>query len=311
MGLLVPHCQNLLVTGTPKQAKEAIRCLFTNMNPSVRVQTFTQIVDALKANLEPGNTSYRTAIVGLGHIALLMPDEFKNEMKGIVSQKLVKELLVNPPRTDEDRFKNTEPWCEMEDLPEITRAMISGMKATVRWLVGLRNDHKSASKTFKMLTAFVETGGGFINAQVEFSAAEKSWLRLSAGASMLKICEQKGVGDQFTPSQFCTLSKLMSDDVLEVRGKFALKLHRGLSKGIPHKCLPLDFMGFYALAGFETDRKQKMAIKGYMLTDVTKRRDYIKGLIASVADKAQEQLPHIMPDYMLVFAIPVLTHNPA
>lgn len=28
-------------------------------------------------------------------------------------------------------------------------------------------------------------------------------------------------------------------------------------------------------------------------------------------DKAMSQLPHILPDYMLVFAIPVLAHDPA
>lgn len=28
-------------------------------------------------------------------------------------------------------------------------------------------------------------------------------------------------------------------------------------------------------------------------------------------DRAVSQLPHIMPDYMLVFAVPVLTHDPA
>lgn len=34
-------------------------------------------------------------------------------------------------------------------------------------------------------------------------------LRLAAGAAMLKICEQKGVGDQFTADQFYNLSHLM------------------------------------------------------------------------------------------------------
>lgn len=41
------------------------------------------------------------------------------------------------------------------------------------------------------------------------SKAEMSWLRLSAGCSMLKICEQKGVGDQYSPEQFYNLAQLM------------------------------------------------------------------------------------------------------
>lgn len=48
---------------------------------------------------------------------------------------------------------------------------------------------------------------------------------------------------------------LQSDPVLEVRDIFVKKLHKGLNKGIPHKCLPLDFMGFYVLGGREPDRK--------------------------------------------------------
>jgi len=77
--------------------------------------------------------------------------------------------------------------------------------------MGLKNDLKAAQRTFKMLAAFVETSGGFIHDNVvPFSNAEKSWLRLVAGCCMLKICEQKGVGDEFNVSQFCVLSKLMN-----------------------------------------------------------------------------------------------------
>jgi len=166
MSILVPHCQNMIVKGSPKQAKEAVRCLFTNMNHVLRSQTFMQVVESLKANLEPDNVGYRTAIVALGHIGLCLPEDFKYDMKTIISQKVVKDLLVNTSRTDDDRYKNSDDWCEEGDLPEITRCMIAGMKTTVRWLIGLRNDFKAAQKTYKMLIAFVETGGGFINAKV-------------------------------------------------------------------------------------------------------------------------------------------------
>lgn len=32
--------------------------------------------------------------------------------------------------------------------------------------------------------------------------------------------------------------------------------------------------------------------------------------MTSLVEKAMHQLPHILPDYMLVFAVPVLTHDP-
>lgn len=60
-----------------------------------------------------------------------------------------------------------------------------------------------------------------------------------------------------------------------------MKLHKGLARGIPHKCLPLDFMGFYALAGLEPDRRLKAAVKQYMIADINKRRDYIRSITMS------------------------------
>lgn len=61
-----------------------------------------------------------------------------------------------------------------------------------------------------------------------------------------------------------------------VREIFAGKLHKGLGRGIPNKCLPLDFMGYYALSGKEEETKIKNTIKNYMITDINKRRDYVK-----------------------------------
>ena len=47
----------------------------------------------------------------------------------------------------------------------------------------------------------------------------------------------------------------MRDPVMQVRERFLIRLHKGLARGIPYKCLPLDFMGLYALAGLETEKK--------------------------------------------------------
>lgn len=62
----------------------------------------------------------------------------------------------------------------------------------------------------------------------------------------------------------------------KVREIFAGKLHKGLGRGIPNKCLPLDFMGFYALSGYETDRRLANSLRVYTETDVVRRREYVK-----------------------------------
>ncbi|XP_046415234.1 sister chromatid cohesion protein PDS5 homolog B isoform X3 [Neodiprion pinetum] len=228
--------------------------------------------------------------------------------KGLRLLVIVKELLVK-----ENSEQTTDviegDWCREDQLPEETRCRLEALKCMARWLLGLKSDVLSAQKTFRMLNAFVVNKGDLLQ-QGRLSRAEMSWLRLQAGCSMLKICEQKGVGDQFTAEQFYNLSQLMVDEVPQVREAFGGKLHKGLGRGIPNKCLPLDFMGYYALAGKEQDKRLKYLLKTYMQTDINKRRDYVKTLSLGTVDKAMGQLPHILPDYMLVFAVPILAHDP-
>ena len=58
------------------------------------------------------------------------------------------------------------------------------------------------------------------------AVAERAWLRLQAGCAMLKICEQKGVGDEYTVEQYYTLSHLAMDPIKQVRTRFIAKLHK-------------------------------------------------------------------------------------
>ncbi len=118
--------------------------------------------------------------------------------------------------------------------------------------------------------------------QISFlSPAERAWFRLSAGCAMLKICEQKGVGDRYTLDQFYTLSSLFVDPVPQVREKILSKLHKGLSRSLAARCLPLDFMGLFALSGMETEKRVRARAKNYMMFDINKRKDYVKNIMLS------------------------------
>merc|ERR1719273_2009976 len=57
----------------------------------------------------------------------------------------------------------------------------------------------------------------------------------------------------------------------------------------------------------QTKKLREMA-KRYVLADIVKRRECVKNL--SFGGEATDQLPNIMPDYMLCFAVAVLTHLP-
>lgn len=311
-GTLIPVCQRFAETGTPKQAKHAVRCLHTNCTESEEV--FEKILEKIKEQLSFSSPHFRTSIVCLGHIAFNMPEKFLVPIKNIVSRKVVRELLMinqTPQHTPGQAARDeADDWVEEEDLTEETIVKMEGIKMMARWLLGLKSDVISAQKTFRMLNHFIISNGDLLKTG-KMLKSEMAHLRLAAGSAMLKICEQKGVGDQFTSEQFYNLSRLMNDESPQVRERFAAKLHKGLLRGIPNKCLPLDFMGFYALAGLETKKSMRQAVKQYMMTDINKRREYIRGLSISVGgEKAQSQIPLIMPDYMLVFAVPILANQP-
>ncbi|XP_030387208.1 sister chromatid cohesion protein PDS5 homolog B [Scaptodrosophila lebanonensis] len=331
---LAPICKDFALMGTPKQAKHAVRCIFVNSQSSAATdgaggggcgnsggaastttqtvhQIFNEIIEALRIGLVPNCEYQRTMIVTLGHIAYNMPQAFLIPVKNMIARRIVKELLIQEVPAQREYDLPEEEWCEQEDLPPDTLCKLDALKTMARWLLGLRTDVHAAQKTFRMLAAFVNQRGDLL-AQNRLVPAEKSWLRLGAACAMLKVCEQKGVGDQFSAEQYLQLSQLMVDPVLEVRDVFARKLHKGLGKGLPRNCLPLDFMGYYALAGLETDRKLHDQVRHYVETDVNRRREYLKTVAMTSPDSSTEsQSLHILPDYMLAFAIPVLVNEPS
>lgn len=312
---MVPICREFALSGTVKQAKHAVRCIFINTQTThndTDQQTivhpmFPQIIDVLKSSFGPNCEHYRTKVVCLGHIAYNMPFAFQTPIKNMIARRVVKELLIQGVPENRPYVLPTEEWCEESALPADTLCKLDALKTMARWLLGLKTDEHSAQKTFRMLAAFINQRGDLLE-QNRLCAAEKSWLRLTAACSMLKICEQKGVGDQYSTEQFFNLSTLLIDPVREVREIFVKKLHKGLNKGLPNKCLPLDFMGFYAMCGNEQDKKLLDQMKHYIDSDVSRRREYMKTISTTVTqDRASAK---ILPDYMLAFAIPVLAHDP-
>ncbi|XP_036333195.1 sister chromatid cohesion protein PDS5 homolog B isoform X1 [Rhagoletis pomonella] len=326
---LASICKDFALTGTVKQAKHAVRCIFVNVqtqtiggtdagadtiSPPTKTPIihpiFNEIIETLRVTLSPRDPYQHTKICTLGHIAYHMPQAFLTPVKNMIARRVVKELLIQGVSETRDCILPAGDWCDKEGLPADTLCKLDALKTMARWLIGLRSDEHAAQKTFRMLVAFINQRGDLLE-QNRLCPAEKSWLRLSAACAMLKICEQKGVGDQYNAEQFFNLSQVMCDPVPEVRDMFARKLHKGLGKGLPNKCLPLDFMGYYALVGHETDKRLTEVIRNYVEIDVNKRREYLKTLATmSTETKNDAQTAYILPDFMLAFAIPVLAHDP-
>lgn len=240
-------CNEYIKTGTPKEAKNAIRCLISNTRDNIE-EVFSPVFEIIKENLNgEKNKNYLTAIVALGHLAFHIPDTFRAQIKNLISRRIVKDLMMSdltPARG------GNETWAGREDLCLETQCKLQAFKMMARWLLGLKTDTINAQKTFRMFNAFIENGGDLLE-DGKPNPAERSWLRLGAGCAILKICEQKGVGDIVNVGHFYNLAGLVADPVPEVREKIVAKLHKGF-KTFPYKSLPLDFMGVYVLAGDNT-----------------------------------------------------------
>uniref|UniRef100_T1GHN3 Uncharacterized protein n=1 Tax=Megaselia scalaris TaxID=36166 RepID=T1GHN3_MEGSC len=194
---LVTICCELCKTGTPKQAKQAVRCVYVNAinredpekENTTAMNMFNELVEFLKIGLNPENENFRTAIVCMGHIAFHMPNKYTLTMKNFVARKFVKELLIL--KVPEDRGDLPEgEWCKEEELPEITLCKLEAMKAMARWLTGLKTDVTAAEKTFRMLSAIIERGGDLLQDNI-LSTAEKSWIRLTAAMLFSKYANKK------------------------------------------------------------------------------------------------------------------------
>ena len=62
---------------------------------------------------------------------------------------------------------------------------------------------------------------------------------------------------------------------------------QGLGRGIPNHCLPLDFMGLYALSGgMEADTRLRKMARQFMVVDINRRKDYVKTLMLSGKSEA-------------------------
>lgn len=219
---LVPVCKDFALNGFPKEAKHAVRCIFVNTQTIDGVEmindvhqnepnvhpVFNVIVDALRNTLSVKYDRFCTKIVTLGHIAYNMPQAFAVPIKNMIARRIVKDLLIQGVQESRDCLLPEDDWCEQDELPDDTQCKLMALKTMARWLLGLKTDEHAAQKTFRMLIAFINQRGDLLE-QNRLCAAEKSWLRLIAACSMLKICEQKGVGDQYTAEQFYHLSQLM------------------------------------------------------------------------------------------------------
>ncbi|KAL9893098.1 sister chromatid cohesion protein PDS5 homolog A-like [Glossina fuscipes fuscipes] len=312
-------CKYFALHGTAEEAKHAVRCAYVNAQENaLRIPgtpqvhpIFHEIVESLSSPLTSNDMHRRAKIITLGHIAYKMPHVFAIPIKKIISAFIVKNVLlcsVSEPRDCKLLGLN---WCERDELPPDTICKLDALKTMARWSLGMATDEFTIQKTLRLLFAHVYVPGGFLERDY-LLPVEKSWLRLGAACAILKICERKVIADQCTAEQYFNLSQVICDPELKVREMFAAKLHKGLAKELPNKCLPLDFMGHYVLGGYETDQDLVEKMSEFLKADINKRREYLKILtMQSSGNSTDLKRQQLLPDFMLTFVIPILAHHPS
>uniref|UniRef100_A0A914XK15 Uncharacterized protein n=2 Tax=Plectus sambesii TaxID=2011161 RepID=A0A914XK15_9BILA len=299
-GSLMPELCDIAKNGTPRQAKYAVRCIAKLSEAPTDI--FRQIIDSVEPNVQLDHPKATTALKALGAIADIAPLAFRADMKKLIKDAIVSDIVLSAGSHDDDE-RHVKSWVAAEDLSPQCAAKVAGIKFMVRYLVGVKtNDDSMVSKTLKMLSAIVEAKGD-IHYDNKISEAEKSYMRLTAGVCVLKLAEEAAFCPLISHEYFQVVAELISDECAEVRQRFALRLHKGLSL----IRLPIEYMAMFSLAplfkgeGHKTFRNQ---IRNCVNINVTKRRELLRK-----RPDLQQRLPYYMPEYCMAYAVHLLAHN--
>lgn len=307
---LLSICKKYAKTGTPKQAKHAIRCIYEHFKNDA-ANIFGKILEKIRNTLTLESENCQTSVATVGYIAFYRIESLRKDIKYILKNIIISKIWLQE-RTGalQDVNDDDNDWCPEENLPIITACRIEAMKCVTRSIVSYRRHLElPVLNILNMLSTFIENKGDYF-AEGKFKNSELSWLRLEAGCSFLKICAHPTCFDvKFTAKEFYTVSKLMVDDVKQVRDKFALKLYGGIDPAVLGN-LPMEFYGYFALAGKEIDKENKNLARKYLEKFINHKRKNIKTLPDENVNNILKENHHLLPDFMIVYAILVLAHDP-
>ncbi|XP_066923364.1 sister chromatid cohesion protein PDS5 homolog B-like [Clytia hemisphaerica] len=297
-----PVLNKLVVTGSPKQSKYAVRCLLAMMKDSVvsLERLFTTLVDSL----DEDETCYKlqTTLSALGEMAILAPEVFETKHKMIIRDFVVKKILVIDREKTSRKKEPDDEWGDESKVSEETTMKIEAIKLLVKWLLGLDSARTgdNALPVLRLLCTIINNDGD-LSGDGKISAINRSRLRLKAGSGLLKLAQQTKYTDQITVEQYHQVALIMQDSCCEVRDFFTTKLHKGLET----LRLPPSYMAIYALAAVDPSRERKQKVKQMIVKNSQTRRDYTKQH-SSVASKPYA----VLPEYSLPYLVHLLAHHP-
>lgn len=194
---------------------------------------------------------FLTRLATISQINLLAPKAADAESDTIIRITMQETLLQNRhPSSEPDSYA----WSATPD--EETQAKEWALKCLVNFLRSHLDDDsfiETATPIYTMLTRLIEQEGELSNAQ-NTSAAQKSYLRLTASRFLLKLCRKRGAcEDLVTPALFNSIALVAHDRLPEVRGGFISQLKKYLSQErLHHRWYTVLF-----LSAFEPEKSLK------------------------------------------------------
>ncbi|GFR06797.1 sister chromatid cohesion protein PDS5 homolog B-B [Trichonephila clavata] len=298
---LIPIMKQFVTFGSKKQAKFAVKLIFHIVDNKQEV--FGELIEHLKKHFTFSSQYFRTSLAAVGYIAFLCHDMFASEFKNVVAKVIVRDLLMldeELPNEENEQGAGNELWAPLESLREITKIKMEGMKVMVRWLMGMKDMIQPAMSTLRLLCTIIAHNGDLMEKNC-LSPAECSWMRVSAGSCMLRLCREPKYAASLTIEQFTILAFLINDKCPELRERFCSKLNKGLY----YLKLPLEFLAVLALGSLEPRKEFRAIIKKYFIHNVIRRRVFIKDHRISSKD-----LPQYLPDYAIMYLVYLLAHAP-
>ncbi|KAI9596122.1 armadillo-type protein [Syncephalis fuscata] len=270
--------------GTVKEAKKSAILLAHSFNEFATAarQTFieaSRVVLTIKHEihtLDPENSeALLPRLSALRTLALYLPEQFASSSQVLV-RFIVKEIIMKDNVQHKITTGETEDWIEFDDLSITTQCKILGMKVLVNRLCGLVEDETAEDLVqpvlrllFSVLSKEDRQEGEEEEEEKEEEATTKvvmaaaihrSWIRLTAGKLLLRLCRHSKYDAMILNNEFRQLALVLEDHSPYVREGMAEKLLKYLRGRLLH----VRFMSVLLLLAHEPERTLRQQAKTYL-----------------------------------------------
>ena len=284
--------QNLVINGTPYQAKQSIKSIYKitgNKSDSVFKTLLKQLIPLLKSK----EKQLDTALKSIGYIAEYQPSLIINYKEQILS--FIEQLLAkSQQQKKKNNNNNNEPSSECE-------TKILSIKLLVHYL---KSTEEEEDLGIVLLLFKIIKNSGEIASDENTSEIDKGYLTVTAANGILTLCMLPYYEKIISPDQFQLLSYVIQHPLSFVRSSFAKKLHKVLNTFK----VPIRFLSIFSLCATDTDKSTLITIKQYFNNSIKLRRDYYKNHESDISNKPT-LLTTFLPDYSLPYVIYLIAHH--